>query len=223
MNSIRVAVINNQPLLLEGLLDVFASRAEYTVVAQGGSASEASQIARSHAPEVLILEPGESDDGLEAVSAIVGMDRQIKVVVFTTVNRIEHAVRALDVGASAYLTSTSTALELVEAVQTVLSGDSFVSPCIASKLIASLRTAASSRTAAQKLKLTVREEQIVQLLYKGKTNREIGSNLGLSEKTVKHYMTVLMQKLAARSRLEVVLALKALDPGLAHPVKRSVN
>jgi two-component system, NarL family, nitrate/nitrite response regulator NarL len=223
MSSAKVAIINNQPLLLEGLLNVFASRADYSVVAHGGSPAEAPAISSAHLPDVLILDPGDSEEGFEAISAVLGIDRQTKVVVFTTVNRIEHAVRSLDAGASAYLTSTSTSGELLEAVQTVLGGDSFISPSIATKLIASLRTAAFTKAAAQKLKLTVREEQIVGLLHKGKTNREIGQGLGLSEKTVKHYMTVLMQKLAARSRLEVVLALKSLDPSLAPPLQRSVN
>jgi two-component system, NarL family, nitrate/nitrite response regulator NarL len=209
--------------LLDGLLNVFASRADFTVVASSGSPAQAQVIAEAHLPEILILDPGDSEEGFNVVTAIAGMGREMKVVVFTTVNRIEHAVRALDAGASAYLTSASTSGELLEAVQTVLAGDSFISPGIATRLIASLRTAAFTKAAAQKLRLTVREEQIVGLLHKGKTNREIGQDLGLSEKTVKHYMTVLMQKLAARSRLEVVLALKALDPGLAPPLQRSVN
>ena len=178
---------------------------------------------RSHAPDLLIFDPGDSEDGINAISTIVGQGGNTRVLVFTMVNRIEHAVRALDAGASAYLTSGSTSGELLDAVQTVLGGDTFISPCIANKLIASLRTAAFARTSAQKLKLTVREEQIVTLLHKGKTNREIGVGLGLSEKTVKHYMTVLMQKLAARSRLEVVIALKALDPANAPPLQRSIN
>jgi DNA-binding NarL/FixJ family response regulator len=223
MRSTRVALVTNQPLLLDGLLNVFASRADYTVVASGGSPSEAQGIAEAHLPEVLILDPGDCEEGFKAVTTIVGMGLQTKIIIFTTVNRIEHAVRALDAGASAYLTSASTSGELLEAVNTVLGGDSFISPSIASRLIASLRTAAFTKAAAQKLKLTVREEQIVGLLHKGKTNREIGQGLGLSEKTVKHYMTVLMHKLAARSRLEVVLALKSLDPSLAPPLQRSVN
>ena len=100
---------------------------------------------------------------------------------------------------------------MLECAQTVLDGDTFVSPCIATKLIASLRMAALRKVAVQKMRLTLREEQIVGLLRKGKTNREMADYLDLSEKTVKHYMTVLMQKLAARNRLEVVLALKDFD------------
>jgi DNA-binding NarL/FixJ family response regulator len=96
-------------------------------------------------------------------------------------------------------------------VQTVLGGDTFIPPCIANKLIASLRTAAFTRNSAQKLKLTVREEQIVNLLHKRKKNKEIGAELSLNEKTVKHYMTVIMQKLAARSRFEVIIAIRAIE------------
>ena len=219
----RIAIINSAPLLVDYMVNLVASKHDYLVVATSGSPAEGVELARTHAPDLLIFDPGDSDDGINAIATIVAQSAGTRILVFTMVNRIEHAVRALDAGASAYLTSGSTSSELLEAVQTVLGGDTFVSPCIANKLIASLRTAAFARTAAQKLKLTAREEQIVGLLHKGKTNREIGDSLGLSEKTVKHYMTVIMQKLAARSRLEVVIALKALDPANAPALKRSIN
>ena len=73
-----------------------------------GSPAQAQVIAEAHLPEILILDPGDSEEGFNVVTAIAGMGREMKVVVFTTVNRIEHAVRALDAGASAYLTSAST-------------------------------------------------------------------------------------------------------------------
>lgn len=120
-------------------------------------------------------------------------------------------MQTLDAGATGYLTHGSTQEELLECVESVLGGDTFVSPCIATRLVASLRTAALRKAAAQKLRLTLREEQIVALLRKGRTNKEMAHELALSEKTIKHYMTVLMNKLAARSRLEVVLTLKEFD------------
>ena len=181
------------------------------------------EVVRVHRPDVLVLDPGTSKVAFNAISAVSGMSGSPKVIIYTAVDSIELAVRAMDAGAAAYLTSGSTSDELLEAVQTVLGGDTFISPCVATKLIASLRTAALKKVAAQKLRLTIREEQIVGLLHKGKSNKEIAVGLGLSESTVKNYMTVLMQKLAAKSRLEVVLALKELNPATSPSVPSTFN
>ena len=74
-----------------------------------------------------------------------------------------------------------------------------------------MRNASLRKVAAQAIKLSIREEQIVRLLLRGRTNKEIAAGLGIGEKTVKHYMTILMQKLQARNRLEVVIAAQKLE------------
>jgi DNA-binding NarL/FixJ family response regulator len=207
----RVVLISPQPVLLDGIGCWLAQRDDYTVVGCADSHHGAIHLVSSHEPDLVILDPGDGEDGLNLMMSILSLPSRLKLVIFTTGNRVETATRALDAGAAAYLTSTSTGAELLQAIRTAMTGEVYISPAVASRMIASLRNAAFTRTATQKLKLTVREEQIVSLLQTGKTNREIGAALGLSEKTVKHYMTVLMQKMAARSRLEVVLALKELD------------
>jgi DNA-binding CsgD family transcriptional regulator len=78
-------------------------------------------------------------------------------------------------------------------------------------VIEALRTASMRKVAAGPIKLSIREEQIVRLLLRGRTNREIAIGLGIGEKTVKNYMTILMQKLHARNRLEVLIAAQKLE------------
>src|SRR5690606_6208793 len=90
----------------------------------------------------------------------------------------------------------------------VVSGETFISPKIATKVIASLRAAAIRKRAVRQRRLNFREEQIADLLLKGKTNRQIAETLGLSEKTIKHYMHNLMQKLNVKNRLELALAVR---------------
>ncbi|WP_134500669.1 helix-turn-helix domain-containing protein, partial [Microvirga pakistanensis] len=120
--------------------------------------------------------------------------------------------------------------EIVAAARAVTAGDIYISQNFASEVISALRNASVRRIAMQALRLSAREDQIVQFLLAGKTNREIASSLGITERTVKHYMTVLMQKLNARNRVEVAMAAQHLrhtrvsrhdaepgSPGGAHP------
>lgn len=87
----------------------------------------------------------------------------------------------------------------------MLNGDTFISPHLATKIIAAMRLAAARKVAGNPIKLSVREVQIVDQLKLGRTNKEIARELGISEKTVKHYMTLLMEKVHARNRLEVAM------------------
>lgn len=211
------------PLILDGMSLALSSRDVYSVVGRTGWTPDITNLATVHRPEVVVLGLGASDRTIDTIPAITRLPGNPKVVVFNAFIDVEHAMRALDAGATGYLTLESTSDELVECVRTVLSGDTYITPSIATKLVASLRAKALRKAATQRMRLTTREEQIVGLLHKGKTNREIAEALELSEKTVKHYMTVLMHKLAARSRLEVILALKKSETTSASSISRTFN
>ncbi|MEF9606103.1 response regulator transcription factor, partial [Paracoccus sp. PXZ] len=116
-----------------------------------------------------------------------------------------------------YVIKGSTATDLAEAIRTVMRGETFVSHTFASKVIAALQNASLRKRALQAIRLNMREEQIVRLLLRGRTNKEIGQQLRISEKTVKHYMSILMQKLHARNRIEVVLAAQKLQAEAQEP------
>jgi DNA-binding NarL/FixJ family response regulator len=98
------------------------------------------------------------------------------------------------------------AKELIQAVDAVRHGETYITQSFASQVIAALRNTSLRRMAAEAVRFSIREEQIVRLLSRGKTNKEIAVSLKISEKSVKNYMTILMQKLHARDRLEVVIA-----------------
>ena len=112
----------------------------------------------------------------------------------------------LDAGASGYVLKGSSTTELVNAISSVQCGETYITQNFASRVITGLRDASLRRRAAEAVMLSIREQQIVRLLMSGKTNKEIAIAIKISEKTVKHYMTALMQKLQVRNRLEVVIA-----------------
>lgn len=141
-----------------------------------------------------------------AIANAIKASPSTKVIAFTAATGVDSAIRALDAGASGFVLKGSRPKELIDAISSVLSGDTYITQTFASRVIAGLRDASLRRKAAEAVILSIREQQIIRLLMHGKTNKEIALAIKISEKTVKHYMTALMQKLQVRNRLEVVIA-----------------
>lgn len=209
--TVSIALVDDHPLLLSGIARMFEMDGGFDVVATGATADDAVEIASRYLPEVLILDLNLPGDAFAAIAAIVSQTDKTKVVAFTASTGIEFAVRALESGASGYLLKGSSADEVLRGVGAVCRGEIYITQGFAGKIISALRNASLRKIAAQAIKLSIREDQIVRLLLRGRTNKEIAISLGISEKTVKHYMTVLMQKLQVRNRLEVVIAAQRLE------------
>lgn len=208
MRRTTVAIVDDQPILLNALVEMLRSTIGVEVVAQGSSVREALGIARDHAPDVLVIDPTMQGDVFGAITAI--SSGHTKIVAFSAAISPEYAVRSLEAGATAYVLKKGPAGDLSAAIEAVLSGETYISQGFASKVIAALRDESVRKRAAEVIRLTWREDQIVRLLLRGRTNKEIGAKLSLSEKTVKHYMSSLMQKLQARNRTEAVIAAQKL-------------
>ncbi|HQZ13593.1 MAG TPA: response regulator transcription factor, partial [Devosia sp.] len=117
--------------------------------------------------------------------------------------------KALDAGAQGFVLKGRPMEDLIEAIDAVMRGELFVSPDFSKKLVAGFRNHAKRERELQAAKLSSRERQLVECLLKAQTNKQIARTLNLTEKTVKHYMTNLMNKLGVRSRVEVVLAVQS--------------
>lgn len=206
MRSINIAFFDSHPIILDGVLSAFKSFSGFSVLDSGISAADMVSKTLAQQLDVVVLDVCMAGNAYEAIRKVCTERSQTKVVVFTGLAGVENAVRALEAGASGFVAKTSTASELAEAVRKVMDGETFITPSFASGVITALRDASIRKQAAVAMKLSLREEQIVKHLLRGKTNREIAHKLSISEKTVKHYMTILMQKLNARNRIEVVLA-----------------
>jgi len=206
MNLVSVAVIDGHPVTVEGLAHVLASQGTFTVVARGASSRDALTIAKGHRPDLMIMDLALSGNAIAAISEITTHGLGTRIIVFTAAPGVDHAVTALEAGARGYLPKSCMTEEIVDAARAVAAGDTYLSQSFGSEVIAALRNASVRRIAMQALRLSAREDQIVHLLLGGKTNKEIASALGITERTVKHYMAVLMQKLNVRNRVEVAMA-----------------
>ena len=209
--SIRVAFFDDHPILLEGLVGIFKTLDDFEVVGQGYSADDILGTAKTLVPDVLVVDLNMPGDVLETMASVAREFPGIRFVIFTASTNVDNAVCALEAGANGYVVKGSTAAELVAALKGVVSGETYITNGFASKVIAALRTAATRKQSVERFRFSLREEQVVRLLLNGSTNREIARKLQISEKTVKQYMSSLMQKLNVRNRLEVVLAAQQLS------------
>ena len=135
-----------------------------------------------------------------------------KIAMLTASEEDDQVMQALKAGALGYVLKGVGARELVGIVKDLARGQTYVSPVLAGRLLASMRNGGAARPANPLADLSKREEDILRLVAEGKSNKEIGLTLDLQEKTVKHYMTNILQKLQVRNRVEA--ALKARDLGL---------
>ncbi|UTW08483.1 response regulator [Pseudomonas benzenivorans] len=205
--KIRIGIVDDHPLLRQGVAAALKRIADFEVVEQGGSAEEAERIAEKYKPDVMLMDVHMPGDSFAAVRAIVESCPSTKVLMLTVSESEEDAYAALEAGARGYVLKGVSGPDLAQAIRNVAMGQTFITPGFAGKLISDLQKHSSDEKSVQEL--THREEQIIREVANGLTNREVADKLELSEKTVKHYMTSIMQKLQVRNRVEAVTAVMA--------------
>lgn len=206
---IRVAVVDDHPIFREGVAFTIRSSQAFEIVAEGASADDAIRIAKDLLPDVILLDVSMPGGGIEAARVISTACPVVKVIMLTVSEQEEDVTQALEAGANGYILKGTSGTDLISTLQSVSRGESYVSPGLAARLLAvSMRNVRQQTRPAEQVDLTKREEQILELVARGLTNKEIANTLTISEKTVKHYMTNVMQKLQVRNRVEAVLALQ---------------
>lgn len=204
---IRVAVIDDHPLLREGVAHTLESEEGIAVVAQGSCAQDAIRIAREEEIHVMLIDISMPGNSINAVRSIVKENPNLKLAILTVSESEDHVMAAMQSGCDGYILKGVSGPELVSVVRTIYEGQSYVSPSLAARLFSrSQERHGSSQLGADPLdSLTYREEQILDLVAQGWSNREVAEKLSLSEKTVKHYMTNILKKLQVRNRVEATL------------------
>ena len=198
-----IAIVDDHPIVVEGAKMVFLAEPGFDVVATGATAGDATSIATLLGPDVMLMDlsmPGEVFNSITQISQTT----TTKVVVFTAYSSLDSALRALDAGALGFVLKGASFDEVLKAIQFAQNGELYIAQQYASQVMLALRARGRPDVNAP-MRLNVREKQIVNQLLHARTNREIATTLRLSEKTVKRYMTVLMQKLHARNRVEVAV------------------
>lgn len=202
---IRVIIVDDHPVVRFGLAAIIGLQADMVVTAEAGSGEEACQVCDAKAADVVLMDlrlPGMS--GVDAIRAIRESHPRLRFIVLTTYDGDEDIHRALEAGAQAYLLKAMSHTELANAVRTVHSGMKFL-------------PAAVSRSLAERSpqsELSSRELQVLELIVKGRSNREIGNALGISEATVKWHVNMILSRLDVSDRTQAAVA--ALQRGIVH-------
>lgn len=206
-DTIRVVIIDDHPLFREGVATILGNEADFEVVGQGASAGEAIQLARDLLPDLILLDIDMPGSGFLAAQSI-SVECPVTRIVFLTVSEADdHLVKALKTGARAYILKGVAGRELIRILKSVASGESYLPPALAASLLLEMSSPkpVSNPNRDPLDELTEREREILEKLAAGLSNKEIGQQLHLSEKTVKHYMTNILQKLQVRNRVEAAL------------------
>jgi DNA-binding NarL/FixJ family response regulator len=206
-DRLHVVIVDDHALFREGLATILAAEADIEVIGQGGSAQEAVKLARDLFPEIILLDIDMPGGGLEAARTIANEFPVTKIVILTASEDDDHLIAALRTGARAYILKGVAARELLRILRAVAAGESYVPPALAASLLLEMHEPGiQARQPANPInELTGREREILEGLAAGLSNKEIGQKLFLSEKTVKHYMTNILQKLQVRNRVEAAL------------------
>ena len=211
-DKIRVAVIDPYPLFRQGIIQTIVQSRQLELVAEGATLSDAERAVHEARPEVLIFDIGLPDTAADSVQDFIKRGPDCKLVVLTSSDDVASVSKALAAGIQGYILRGVTGSELVEAIETINSGQPYITPKLASRLLTEARGGPLSaiREASPKLELSYREQQVLIRISRGLTNKEIAIQLGLNERTIKHYLTQLFKKMRVRNRLEAIQSAKRL-------------
>ena len=218
-DAVRIVIVDDHPLFLEGVAATLKAEPDMEVVGEGGNAADALRLATTLLPDVLLLDVTMPGGGLAAAQAVATACPVTKIVMLTFSEAEDDVLTALKHGARGYVLKGVTSGELKAHVRAVHAGEVSMTPSLAAGLLFELTTgAARTKTgsdagpaAGRDLEhdpvddLTRREQQILELVAAGKSNKEVGKTLFITEKTVKHYMSNILQKLQVRNRVEAAL------------------
>jgi DNA-binding NarL/FixJ family response regulator len=218
LERLRVAIIDDHPLFREGVVHTLRGAKALEVVGEGGSAEDAVRIAREVSPDIVLLDVRMPGGGVEAARSIARVCPVVKMIMLTVSESEQDVAQVLEAGAKGYVLKGTSGSDLIRTMFAVSRGEYYVTPGLAARLLTHTKRQEPART-TDLPELTERESQILAQVARGFTNKEIARTLALSEKTVKHHMTNVMQKLRVRNRVEAAMVFRKQSPAAA-PAER---
>jgi DNA-binding NarL/FixJ family response regulator len=214
---VRVLLVDDDDLMRAGLRSVLASDEAIEVVGEAGDGRAALAAIRDLGPDVVLMDIRMPDlDGISATREALAVSPEIKVVVLTTFEQDDYIFDALSAGASGFLLKRTKPEELIGGIHTVANGDSLLSPSVTRRVIDRMATRPAPVVSSRRLeRLTPRELEVLELLARGLSNREIADQFVIEESTVKTHVKRILMKLALRDRVQAVIF--AYENGVTRP------
>ena len=204
MNKTRVLLVDDHEVVRLGLMTLINDQPNLQVVGEAGTTAEAVRAVERLHPDVVLMDirmPGEG--GIEATQQIVARFPETKVVMLTSFADDELIVRAIRAGAAGYVLKQVGNEELLRAITAVARGEALLDPSTTARLLSRVREAERKAEEDAFRDLSDREMDVLAELTRGKTNAEIGRILNLSEKTVRNYVSTILEKLHLTNRIEL--------------------
>ncbi len=202
-DRITIVVVDDHPLFRQGVVAALQGEPDFQVVGETDSGEQALQLARTLMPQVMLLDVSMTGwNGITTAEKVSIACPATAIVMLTVSDDKDRLLAAFKAGARAYVLKGVSAQELARVVRAAAAGEVYVSQSLAGEMLVSL-TQGKAPDPLQEL--TSREREILALIGNGYTNRQIGEKIFLSEQTIKHYVTNILQKLQVRSRVEAAL------------------
>jgi DNA-binding NarL/FixJ family response regulator len=215
---IRVVVVDDQALVRAGFRVLVDSAPDFAVVGVAADGQEAVRVVRETCPDVVLMDIRMPEmDGIEATRQIIaaGGDGPTRVLILTTFELDEYVYEALKAGASGFLLKDTPPEDLLDAITVIAGGNALLAPSVTKTLIAEFASRSTHRYQDTKLLATVtpREQEVLVLVSRGRSNAEIAEELHMSAATAKTHVSRILTKLGARDRAQLVVI--AYESGLA--------
>jgi DNA-binding NarL/FixJ family response regulator len=204
----RVLIADDDGLMRAGLVELLSGEPELEVVGEASTGREAVERARRLDPDVVLMDVRMPDlDGIQATRELARAAPNARVLILTTFEQDDYVFGALRAGASGFLLKRSKPEELIAAVHAIAQGDSLLSPSVTRLVIERMAQQPTPEFAAQgKLdELTPREREVLELIARGLSNREIAAQLFVEESTVRTHVKRIQMKLSLRDRVQIVI------------------
>lgn len=218
----RVLIADDDNLMRAGLAELLAGERDIEIVGQASTGREAVERARRLGPDVVLMDVRMPDlDGIEATREVSRIAPRTKVLILTTFEQDDYVFGALRAGASGFLLKRARPEELIAAVRTVAAGDSLLSPSVTRRVIDRMAQQPAPDLADQaKLdELTAREREVLELVARGLSNREMATKLVVEESTIRSHVRRILMKLGLRDRVQIVIF--AYESGVNRPAARA--
>lgn len=202
--SIRILLADDHKILREGIKSLIEKQSDMQVIGEADNGRETVRLVRELSPDIVVIDISMPDmNGIEATRQIISKDSRIKIIALSVHSDKRYVTEMLNAGASGYLLKECAFGELVNAIRTVITNRSYLSPEITDVMINDYKHMLSKETLSVFSLLTPREREVLQLLAEGTTTKDIAAKLNVSVKTVETYRQQIMDKLDIHSIAEL--------------------
>lgn len=204
MEQIKILVVDDHEVVRDGIVGNLVRQPDFAIIGQASNGLEAVQRASELSPDIILMDLRMPElDGVEAMIRIKQTNPEIKFIVFTTYSDDDYLFAAIKAGAKGYLLKDAPREELFKAIRAVSQGESLIQPVFTTKVLDKLASELSRKSTGMDA-LSDREIEVLDLMAKGVSNKDIADQLSITQSTVKTHVTSIFQKLNVTTRTEAV-------------------